>query len=53
MLCVCSAWYLMEGDLSWSPWLKRHVLAQTQITAEDEEARARGETVGSGAKLEN
>jgi hypothetical protein len=43
----------MESNLSWSPWLKRHVLAQTQVTEEDEAARARGETAGHGAKLKN
>jgi hypothetical protein len=52
-LFVCAAWYLMESNLSWSPWLKRHVLAQTQVTEEDEAARARGETAGHGAKLKN
>ncbi|GAA5866147.1 hypothetical protein JCM8547_000613 [Rhodosporidiobolus lusitaniae] len=49
-LVVLTTWYLMEGDLSWSPWLKRHVLAQTQITADDEEAAKRGERVGTGEK---
>ncbi|GAA5826676.1 hypothetical protein JCM11251_002851 [Rhodosporidiobolus azoricus] len=46
-LLVGLTWYIMEGDLSWSPWLKSHVVAQTQITEEDEEAAKRGETVGA------
>ncbi|GAA5830031.1 hypothetical protein JCM5353_003953 [Sporobolomyces roseus] len=44
-------WYLMEGDLSWSPYLKRSVLSQTQVTEEDEDAAKRGETVET-TKLE-
>ncbi|BGP42946.1 hypothetical protein JCM10450v2_007065 [Rhodotorula kratochvilovae] len=39
-------WWLMEGDLSRFPWLQKQVLAQSQITEEDREAAARGETVG-------
>ncbi|GAA6044218.1 hypothetical protein JCM8097_002267 [Rhodosporidiobolus ruineniae] len=46
-LVVCLTWYLMEGNLSWSSWLKRHVLAQSQVTDEDKEAEARGETIGA------
>jgi hypothetical protein len=48
---VLTSWYLMEGDLSWSPYLKSHVLSQTQLVQGDEEAAARGETV-AGEKLE-
>ncbi|GAA6010476.1 hypothetical protein JCM10207_001323 [Rhodosporidiobolus poonsookiae] len=48
-LIVCALWYLMEGNISWSPYLRTHVLAQTQLTDADKEAEARGETVGAGA----
>ncbi|GAA5973013.1 hypothetical protein JCM11641_000364 [Rhodosporidiobolus odoratus] len=34
-LVVCATWYLMEGDLSWSPYLQKRVLAQTQVREED------------------
>ncbi|GAA5962166.1 hypothetical protein JCM3765_003882 [Sporobolomyces pararoseus] len=44
-LAVLASWYLMEGDLSWSPFLQKHVLSQTQLVEGDEEAAARGETV--------
>jgi len=44
-------WYLMEGDLSWSPYLTRSVLSQTQVTEEDEDAAKRGETIET-TKLE-
>lgn len=48
-LSVLASWYLMEADLSWSPFLQSHVLSQTQINAGDEEAGARGETVAEKA----
>ncbi|BGP19607.1 hypothetical protein JCM10213v2_007702 [Rhodosporidiobolus nylandii] len=37
-LLVLASKYLMEGDLSWSPWLKSHVMAQTQQRDEDTES---------------
>ncbi|BGP34909.1 hypothetical protein JCM10296v2_006733 [Rhodotorula toruloides] len=54
-LAFCSAdfviviilWWLMEYP-HLPGWLKKRVLAQTQITAEDQEAAKRGETIGTG-----
>ncbi|GAA5941691.1 uncharacterized protein JCM15063_002643 [Sporobolomyces koalae] len=46
-LTVGVSWYLMEGDLSWSPLLKRHVLAQTQLIEGDVDAAQQGETVAT------
>jgi hypothetical protein len=46
--CVTAAlWYLMAADLSWSPFLSRRVLAQTQIREEDLEAKKNGATIAS------
>lgn len=54
-LAFCSAdfvivlilWWLMEYP-HLPGWLKKRVLAQTQITEEDQEAAKRGETIGTG-----
>ncbi|GAA6004413.1 uncharacterized protein JCM10292_007055 [Rhodotorula paludigena] len=45
---VLALWWLMEGDLTRFPWLKRRVLAQTQVSEADVEAEKRGETIARG-----
>ncbi|KAK3635780.1 hypothetical protein LTR22_019060 [Elasticomyces elasticus] len=46
--CVTAAlWYLMAADLTWSPFLSRRVLAQTQIRQEDLEAKKQGATIAT------
>ncbi|KAK5692219.1 hypothetical protein LTR17_025460 [Elasticomyces elasticus] len=46
--CVTAAlWYMMAADLTWSPFLSRRVLSQTQIREEDLEAKKKGATIAT------
>lgn len=40
-------WFVMEGPIHRFPSIQKRVLAQTQVSEEDREAAARGETVGN------